>query len=338
MPNLPPMTLDVLPPVLLDRSTLQAYSECPYKGMALETGLVPSGNLMTVSGQAVHDVAAFVVGECVQHDNLVERQEAMDFARMTDRTDVQQDVLDACKPFVSGLRWWLKDRNPADILRHDGGEGERSGQLAADLLPATKARGPIRLTSELDLLVATKADTVLDEIDFKSGRKGFTIEDIATSFQFRLHCWLVMANYPDVQVLRVSVWHTRKGRRTPPVTFTRRDAQDAEGMLLKAWEGREGTSREGVEVPTWPDSGKCSWCPCLLDGCPHPSRLAYELEKDPAAFACDTNLMRVMVEEREKQQDRHVDAKGPIEGEGWSYARHKPKPRKPAGKYKETKE
>ena len=80
-------------------------------------------------------------------------------------------------------------------------EFRRNLRHVAELLPAAKDRGPIMVTSEIDLLVAGISADQLDEIDFKRWKR-FTAEAIAKAFQFRLHAWLVFRHYPEVETLR----------------------------------------------------------------------------------------------------------------------------------------
>jgi hypothetical protein len=88
---------------------------------------------------------------------------------------------------------------------------DRSGQLAADLIPADDDRGAVRLTSELDLLMATASEEELDWCDWKSGWKWWTATDVRDAFQFQMHAWLIFHRFPTVSRINCRVFMTREG-------------------------------------------------------------------------------------------------------------------------------
>ena len=328
------ITFDAAPaPVLLDRSTIERYTICPAMAVWCERHPEATGSLPATSGQQVHKIISWGVGEYVASgevpwDNLEAN------ARMA-RPDVQPDVLAAIRPSIYSLSRMLMRHNPADLLRYDGGEGPRSGQLASEILPANDERGPVLVTSEVDLLLATPAASVLFEVDWKSGHTPWTYTDVREAFQFQLHAMLILDTYPDVERVDISVWMTRMNRRTAPVSFTRRDAADCRGRCLTAFEERR------VALPqdhpdTWPADGRCVLCPCLHE-CDHAIRHDVELAADPVEFARNLMLRDAQHKDSLKRLTAWTDKHGAIDAPGVKFGRF-PSGRKPLAGFRDAKE
>jgi hypothetical protein len=164
-----------LPPIILDRSTLERWGVvCPHQGWHCDRGGVSSGSTDTVVGDEVHKILAEACRmrqeESTQLRDLVDY---MDTAAQVSRPDVQPLVISSLKRAAWPVARLLcqhgngSDRHPDDLIAYDGGREDRSGQLAADLIPADDERGAVRLTSELDLLLATASEEELDWCDWK---------------------------------------------------------------------------------------------------------------------------------------------------------------------------
>ena len=333
----PPQT-DLPAPVLLDRSTLERYAACPAQGLFAEKHPELCGGPAATAGQEAHEVIGWALGEWISSGEIpADNMEAN--ARMA-RPDVQPDVLDSIRPVIWSITKLCRTRNPADILRYDGGEGERSGQLATELLPATDTRGHVLFTAEVDLLMATVAETVLRVIDWKTGRKDFTYTAVAGMFQAAAYSTLVHDNYPDVQRVEFQICQTRKNRWTAPVAFTKRDAADMRGRLLQAVEIRRRALAVAETCPSnvdaWPAAEKCRICPCLMQ-CPFLDGTPRKIASDPVAFARMQQIIDLQAAEDHKALAAWVDTHGPIEWDGGSYGRFPvAKPKKRPCTFKET--
>lgn len=346
-----------LPPVILDRSTIEAYASCPWKGWCIEHGVVHTGGPAADAGNEVHDAIGQAVGEyALAGAKVTDLVEVMEAAALMSRPDVQPDAIDGLKRSIWNIAKYVCDRHPLDILRYDGGptafddprSGEvidRSGQLSWDIMPATKTRGAVRLTSEVDLLAAGAAVDELAETDWKSGRTQWSATDVANSFQFRMHAWLVFRNYPDAQRLFTRVWMTRMGQATGWVLFDRSVMAEFEGQALAAVQEREsvcravaaamgdsdagGGSKAAIERPAtreqfvasvmrhggeaWPGVDKCGLCPAWWC-CPACVRPVADMQADPSRYAADTSAMEQAVAERKKLLRSYVDEHGDIDG------------------------
>ena len=319
-------------PVLLDRSTIEWYTICPAMGVWCERHPSETSSLAATSGQQVHKIISWGVGEYVASgeppwENIEPN------ARMS-RPDVQPDVLASIRPSIYSMSKMLMGHNPADVLRYDGGEGERPGQLASEILPANEERGPVLVTSEVDLLLATPALSVLREIDWKTGHTPWTYTDVKESFQFQLHAMLILDVYPDVQRVDIEVWMTRMNRRTAPVSFTRRDADDCRGRCLTAFEERR-VALAADHPDTWPADGRCVLCPCVRE-CGHAARHDVELAANPVEFARNLLLRDTQLKDSLKRLTAWCDKHGNIDAPGVKYGRF-PSGRKPTAGFKAAK-
>jgi len=357
-----------LPPVYLDRSTLERYADCPFAGAMIESGVIQDESTVAASGSENHRIIADGIADHADGGSFLDYVRGeKSFAR----PDVQAEVVKSlgrsawainsflrykvapCPEYPEGVR-----RSPSDVLVHQGGQGERSGQMAVELLPATETRGAIMVTSEVDLLVAGAGADQLDEVDFKRWKR-FTAESIAKSFQFRLHAWLIFRHYPEAATLRVRVWNVPDNQTSPWVTFERRYSEDVEGLLLQTVEVRRRVldilnrargilEADAADLPEtgaeralpaemqkvaadesfdlcWPDPGKCTWCAaCMV--CPRALWPAVDLNSDPVRFAQDTQVLDTLLSQRKADLRAYVDKHGDVQGRGVAFGLHRPKP------------
>lgn len=281
------------PPVVVDRSTLERWATCPHQAFHVDHHVVPNDSFDAQVGSAVHDVLSRAcVARGMDAMPAHELRDSIEQWATQARPDIQPAVVAALRRVYPIVRVLVelpgnsRERAPEDLIRFDGGKGDRSGQLALDLIPGDGSRGAIRLTTELDLLLATASPSELEICDWKSGRKHWTATDVADSFQFQFQAAAVFRCYPDVDRVSVRVFMTRDGEATSPVVFDRsrhfyaitQRLQSAVEVLLRF---REAEAAEDVEA--WPSPEKCGVCPaaarcCLVDR--QPER---EIAADPAS-------------------------------------------------------
>lgn len=270
--HLPPETIgsfvEVDTPSLdtVDRSTLDRYATCPKQARLIEAGKAWLPTRPMAVGIAVHEAFSQAIQEHVDSNGSLNPSELAQAA--TDwltaaRPDVQPEAFQAAKFAVWPWTKLIQSIHVLNILRFDGGEWERSGQLAWDIegLGTTP-------TAELDLLYAGLSKAVLHEIDYKSGRTHHTPSGVREAFQFQLHAWLVLNNYPEVSALECRVWDLRLNRLTWPVEFVRKDLEWITPRIRSTvGEWRKWKDYEIEDVPAWPEVTKCGNCPCATS-CP----------------------------------------------------------------------
>lgn len=301
---------DITPSRVVDRSTLQNYAECPARARFIDSGAVNDSSWLASAGEEIHK--SFSAGVAAYVD-LASEGEIMRPSMLADvvltelrgsRPDVQPDALAAAKHTAWSFARLVCDLHPLNLLRWDGGAGEHSGQLSWDLDGLN-----VRVTSELDLLVATESPRVLRETDYKSGWRRWSVGDVARSFQFQLHAWLVLLNYPDVDCLEVQVWDVRRNGLTYPVEFRRRDLGEWHARIANVaglYVRYEKTVPD--EAPVWPSPEKCSTCPAAAL-CPA-SKYAGDVARDPPEFVARMFAVEAQLEAMKKLAGAYVDATG----------------------------
>lgn len=240
----------------VDRSTLEAYSECPMQARLSADSKGVIGIAATI-GEEGHRAISRVVtwyldvwADCSKRDVAGRLELELQHAR----PDVQPQVIDAFRPMVWPFAAMLIELTGDHILRYDGGEGERSGQLACEC-------GEFLLTSEDDLLQATASKQVLRSHDWKGGWGFYDIDDVAKALQFQKRAWLTLNNYPECDVLEVAVWNARKGQRLPYVQFPRSRLPQYEARIksyLNILADYESAPLD--KVPCWASTEKCRIC------------------------------------------------------------------------------
>lgn len=305
---------------VVDRSTLERYSTCPAAARFIEAGMVLDSSLAAASGEEVHQAIGRAITSYVDSRGVLSTADVrgeLEANVLSSRPDVQPDAIRGLLRSVWGIAEYITKRHPDNILRWDGGDGDRSGQLAVDL------PGLCRVTSELDLLHATPAPKVLGEVDWKSGRGAFGIDRIADSFQFQVHAWLVLSTYPEVDCLEVRVWHTRSGFAQYPVSFARKDMPKWTARI-RAAVGLWWTHRltPPTEAPAWPAVEKCRLCPAAAV-CPAGVAGA-GVAANPVQAVDNLIAMEAAAEQQATNLRAYVEAHGPVQGTGGEWFGVKP--------------
>ena len=274
---------------ILDRSTAERYANCPAQGWLTDHVSVFANSPAMDAGNAVHEAIASVTRAIADGDvmKLDEARAMLDQEIAASRPDIQPDAIQGIKYSAYAILQKLlylpdgQPRHPADIVVHDGGTETRSGQLAHDL---DVDGSIIRITCEVDLLLATESPGQLEMIDYKSGRGEWTVTGVASSFQ--LGCWypvVVMMNYP-IERLAVRVWNTRTNDLLPGVIIERKRIPDMIERIKSAariWK-QHHADKEVKTVPAWPGFEKCSNCSGAFL-CPSARSPVKDVAEDPSA-------------------------------------------------------
>ncbi len=294
---------------LLDRSTAERYTACPCQAANIERGIVSDNSLPADAGTEDHRVISEGIDLYVSEH--IPPRDYMEQEIVKARPDVAREAISGLRRSSWGIDRFLTARHPNDIIAYQGGQVDwvnpetnetrsRSGQLAWDILAG------IRLTSEIDLLVAGATAVELCEIDWKTGRKHWNSDDVLASFQFNLHAWLVFKNFPDCELLHVTVWMTRFNQQTPRVTFTRKMAVDFEATLLQAVEYRRQALEDVEHAECWPAPERCELCAAVWI-CPVVKEPVTEFAGDPVAFVRETTKLDALVAKRKSLLRAYVD-------------------------------
>jgi hypothetical protein len=327
------------PPVVIDRSTLERWANCPQQAaMIEEKGEQIVGDIAN-AGSEIHRVMGEVMrlrqDKGMPEDTL---RDYMHVEALKCRPDVQPTVAPALKGYAYDFCRFLcrtpagEGRHPDDILRYDGGKMDRSGQCATQFTPASDVDGGVILTCEVDLLLsgASKRDAELH--DWKGGWKHWTATDVRNSFQFgTFYPFVVMALYPDLEQLHVVVHSVRHKAMTLPVTMERRHMDGWGDRLHQACNSYLGV-REGADPEAWPSIEKCRICPVSGD-----CRWVGADADDIPDLVKKYMVSKKNVDGMKKKLDAHVRVHGDIileEGVAYGTNKPKPAPRFSAGIYK----
>ncbi len=310
----------------VDRSTLERYANCPAQARLVESGIGQTAGTIAAVGNEVHLALSEAVSLYVDSGGSIERSVLMDELSTNlrqSRPDVQPQVLKAFRGSVWSWCDWLWRISPANILRFDGGRGTRSGQLSRDIETAGRV---VRITSELDFLHATDSLELLQEVDWKSGWKPWTVEAIADSFQMQMHACLVLHNYPDIECLRTRIWSRRLNGLTWAVEFPRRRYQEWETRVLSAaadfvrWH-----ETEGIKCEARPAAEKCRICPAAI-GCPVVDIQIKSVKDEPSLWLDRLAAIEASGDAIREYLGSLVDASGKdIVGHGIAFGNEKPK-------------
>ena len=291
--------IDWVEPVKLrvvDRSDLERM-DCPSGAAFVDSGIVLNRSIDMDSGNAVHDAYSSATRQYVQSGGALNAAEVTEEAKTGLIWDTRPDLIwhawNGFSPSMKAWGWFLTKIHHENVLRFDGGDGDRSGQLAIDFPDLG-----LRCTSEVDLLYAGRSPDLLHEVDYKSGFQRWGLADIENAFQFRFHAALIFHNYPELPAVEIKVWNTRWNSLTDGVVF-RRD-WDFEVLLMEVRRKAEAfakyAGKSPDEVPAYPDAKRCLRCPavtvCVL------SKHLAEPIADPERYLMDTAAMQRTVEAR----------------------------------------
>lgn len=325
--------------LVIDRSTAERYAECPAQARLVESGIGRTVGRAAVVGEELHRIIGEVIRLYIGSGGDADRTALLDdlFIELRQsRADIQPHVLNGFRASAWKFCDWLWRFNPSNILRYDGGQGERNGQMSWDF----EIVKPIRFTSEVDFLCPTASPEMLEEIDFKTGWRPWTAEDVAASFQFQSHAYLVFQHYPDVAALRTKIWNTRTASLTYSALFTRNRMQEYETRILSALGDVE--QYRGCEmrlVETRPTAEKCATCAAATK-CPVADLDVPEMVGNPGRWLDRLAAVEATADAIRKRLGMQVDLTGEdIKGTGIAFGYQKPpSKRKPPKSMYETTE
>lgn len=310
-----PLDRPALP--VLDRSTLERWATCPAQAAIVEANLVNNDSDIAAAGTEVHAALGETLREYVASRGALGPQDLRQGVEnwlLASRPDVQPDVLRAFRRSVWDWSKLVSGIHHDNLLRFDGGEGVRSGQLAWEVA------GTCTVTSEIDLLYTSASPGLLEEIDYKTGHKLYTHDDVRDSFQFGLHAFLVFKNYPKVDALRVRVWNTRVNQLTWPVTFLREHLDQQAARISSAtrvwWEHGAG---DPMQAPAWPSAEKCPGC-VAVTRCPIAVISDVQPSAEPAVFLASLSILDGVVKEMKSTANKYVRTHGDLVDETTGFA------------------
>jgi hypothetical protein len=320
------MPLEIEDDVLtVDRSTLEGFCNCPAQSLLRESGIGRTVGEIAVVGEEVHkaisDAIDLYIGSGGSMDRKVIQEELHTNLRAA-RPDVQPQVVKAFASSVWPFSDWLWRLHASNILRFDGGRGDRSGQLSLDF---TVADQTVRVTSELDVLYSTASPEVIEEMDWKTGWKPWSPESVQESFQFQLHALLVFGNYPEIQALRTRIWSRRSNGPSWATEFRRDRLKPIESRVLSAiGDWLRWKDAIPAKAETRPTAEKCRICP-VSHKCPVADMDVPEMLGSPAKWLDRLASVEETAKTIKKRLSVFVDLTGnDVVGTGIGFGNDKP--------------
>lgn len=310
---------------VVDRSDLESM-DCPQAAQFVRKGIVLNRSIAMDSGNAVHEALSQATRSYVSSRGALNANETTEEAKQNLLFETRPDLIwhawEGFSPSARSWGWFITKLHADNILRFDGGEGDRSGQLAFDY-PDLK----LRPTTELDLLHSGPSREVLHIVDYKSGFARWTAEAVKNAFQFRFQSYQVFENYPEVSAVEVRIWDTRYNSLTYGVEFRRdRDHEPIHWEIRKRAElWKKYHDKEPDQVPAHPDVERCLRCPAVTL-CMHSKHLAEPIN-DPERYLLETAAMERIVDARKELLEEAVKRRGSdiVASDGTCFGLDKPK-------------
>lgn len=337
-------------PTIIGRSELEAFL-CPFRGAVKHQGIVSDVSHDADAGTECHRViAAAVKARAVDGATPFRLRELMDDLATRAPAHVQPRVVET----IRGMKYKIVEiittlpdtglaRNPEDLWKYDGGEGDSSGQLTATLIPEADGNPRVDLTCGVDLIVPTVSPKELLVYDYKTGWREWTATEVKQSFQFaRFYSWVIFSRFPAIDKIGFIIV-MRGGECTSIVHIERKDMYAIGQQLLTLvgdylrWKDAPiDTGATGIRwphnPPQRPDARECCYCPALQK-CPAGKRTAAEIATDPRALLGLIMVGQAQVDEAtEMLKTIARESGGDIVCGELTFGQNKPTTRKPNAK------
>lgn len=330
----------MLSKIVLDRSRLEEYANCPYQGHlsliweslnAKATGfeafdweekrlksadpalieyvkaraLNSHNNQMALVGSEIHgliDRAFAVDGEISKIPEwLVKHLPEL-------RPDLSDDAFDGAR--------FLSDHIANIHVAIIGVEK----QLSHTIIKETANSPEIVVSMRYDLFASGKDNQNLHIIDWKTGRMEWTNTETEQSFQAQFGSWLLWQQpvYKEINLIHFWYYMPRLSMKPAYAKFERNFEVPTLPHLTTEVKIR-GRILEAVKLclgdvkVAWPEEKKCLWCNHIRC-CKYAHVSALEIADDPKRFADELVVQIALVARRKKAATQYYKSHGPIEG------------------------
>ncbi len=300
-----------LEPIIFDRSTLEREADCPAQAMLIEKYNLSTGGEMADIGTECHDILSRACGLRVELATQRQIKEFIDDEAVKSRPDLQPRVIMALR----NAAWKVSEilcrfdnnleRAPEDLILFDGGKGNQSGQLSAQIYPATESRGPVWVTCEVDLALAMPSPEEMDVWDYKSGWTHWTAGRVGESFQFQCYSYIIFQNFPELNRINYRVYMTAENSATSIYTFERQFLYPIIKRVEKAVDLALERRANPASAKPWPSPVKCSICPAARH-CADAFKPESDLAIDPDQYLRDYARIRTAADQMEASLTQYV--------------------------------
>ena len=327
-----------LKPIILDRTRLEQYADCPQEGW-----LTMLFEALKAQAQGL-EIFPWEQERIANADpELIKRMKASALYSTTSKccdigTEIHElieQAFKACENDLEKIPQWFVDNLPKirpDIqpmaIRHARHVGDMLAnfhvnllgveqQLSIVLLPETPTRPAIIVTMRLDLLGSGIKS--LHIVDYKTGYKRRTNSETADSFQAQFGAWLLWQQPEYKEIQKVHFWYYETLWGSKAYACYDRDEEHPRLPGLTTQQAIQGRVKESVELfvkncqDAWPMPDKCCWCG-MLPFCTLADMEAKAIADDPKLYVDKMVVMDEMLSRMKKAATAWVKAKGAITG------------------------
>jgi len=290
--------------IIIDRSTAEMAATCPHQYQLSIKYPKELNNEMLEVGRLGHKLLEESIKRVL--DNHGQSDEIADyFAEEVGKTraDLQPQIIEAYK----GVLFDLLYLSVAEIIGVEM-------QIEHVLIPATKSRGRIIITTCLDLLQTGFGGSLIWR-DWKSGWKRRDKQEAWQSFQSQFITYILWQCYdgthknaaneelPKVDVIQGLFHETRFGGKV--LVEYHRDKHPYRLQDLTQEMQFEGRITEAVRLimtncdEAWPSEKKCLWCD-WIDKCKYADIKALDFIEEPEEFINATHVMGLLVKKNKQ--------------------------------------
>ena len=308
--------------VILDRSTLEAYANCPYQGHCILNGDKDEAGAAGQIGIEGHRIAEKCLKEAFeQRYSGDELQTFADDAIQEiaqSRPDIQPDLIKAAKYLAEQIAHIPIER----ILTDKDGKPFIEYQIDYELCKTRDGR-PVKITTCIDLAFSYKPDSIHVH-DWKFGWRKYSKDDAETDYQPCHICYILFQMFPDVHTIHF--WYVQPRYGTKAYAVYRRSDEipsmphlTTEMMLLSRINSAVQLCVDGVQ-DAWPEEKKCLWCPVIYK-CPFVAKALTGVPITPKELVDMIVVLNVWLKKHESAATEMWRKQGTLHGtkHDWDY-------------------
>lgn len=304
--------------IIMDRSELERWGTCPQAATLHQKYKYPCNAELAVGGVMIHKLIedAFKANTKDGQFDVLHVAEWFADHVASIRPDVQPDAIKAAKWVAHEL---MDIHSPVIGVER---------QIETRLLPATKSREEVILTTCVDMLLSGKNNS-LHVWDWKTGYKKRTAAEARDSFQTCVIASILLDNYDGEhetatgeklpRIDTIHVWYKEVRWGTTAYARIERDAEDpqlphltTEVAMRKRIESAARLWLQGA-TEAWPESEKCAMCDAIYH-CPLAAMEIKDIDNDPCKAVDHYAVIEQYAKRLKKDLGLYYKKHGPIEG------------------------
>ncbi len=335
-------------PIILDRSRLQQYADCPLQGYlsilwdALKA--IAGGYEVFPWEQKLLDAADPELIKAMQA--LIQQSTTGRLAECgTQIHGLIEKAFRECENDVQQVPQWFVDNLPKmqpNISKMAEKHARHVGDMVANyhvnligievqvsliLIEETETTPAVIGTTRIDLLGSGRGN--LHVVDWKTGFKQRSNSATLDSFQAGFIALLLFCQKEYAEIGTVHFWYYETMFGTKAYARFNRNDEHPRLPGLTTLGGLRGRAKEAALLfqsdcrDAWPLPDTCCWCD-MIRFCPQASMEAKEIADDPAAFVDNLVVLKALCSTRKRALTAYIKGHGAVEGSKVVYTQKKP--------------